>query len=242
MIRVHSLHKRYGHHEVLAGVDLTVSAGEQVAIIGPSGCGKSTLLRILGTLIEPDAGQVELGGQDVFALPEAERMNIRAQFGMVFQHSALFDSLTVAENVGFFLTERLKMPWPEVQKKVSETLVLVGLGGKEYLMPSELSGGMQKRVSFARAIVHRPKVLLCDEPTTGLDPLLSTSIENLMCDLSTQLAITLVIVTHQISTVLRAARRVLYLENGVLLEVGSPHEALHSSNETVRNFMAGALA
>jgi phospholipid/cholesterol/gamma-HCH transport system ATP-binding protein len=241
MIRIRNLHKRYGRQPVLSGVNLEVEAGERLAIIGPSGCGKSTLLRIINTLIEPDEGQVEIGGRDVFALDEQERRNVRAQFGMIFQHSALFDSLTVGENVGFFLSERQHLPGAEISRRVTETLALVGLPGTEQHMPSELSGGMQKRVSFARAIAHRPQALLCDEPTTGLDPQLSTSIENIMCDLCDKLAITMILVTHQISTVNRVARRVAFMSAGHLIEAGTPAQAAGSPEPEVRDFIAGVL-
>lgn len=242
MIKIKGLKKQFGSQRVLDGVDLNIEQGEQVAILGPSGCGKSTLLRLLMTLIEPDQGSIEYLGQDIFAQDEQGRLDLRAQFGMVFQHSALFDSLSVGENVGLFLQERLHWPEEKILHKVEQTLSLVELSGKAHLMPAELSGGMQKRVSLARAIAHDPKVILYDEPTTGLDPQLSTAIERLMRSLSQKLAITSVVVTHQISTVHRTADRVVFLKDGRPIEAGNPEQALHSDNPIIRQFMTGELA
>lgn len=241
MITLRGVVKRFGRQTVLDGFDLDLREGEKLAIIGPSGCGKSTLLRIMMTLLEPDEGRVEFRGQDIFALAEPERLELRSQFGMVFQHSALFDSLSVEQNVGFFLRERLHMSEPQVRQRVAEKLALVGLSGKSAMMPAELSGGMQKRVSFARAIAHDPKIILYDEPTTGLDPQLSTAIENLMNTLSDTLSMTSVVVTHQISTVHRTAERVVFVQEGRPIDVGSPAAAQHSPVDVVRRFMAGDL-
>ena len=223
---------------VLFDVNLDITPGEAITIIGPSGCGKSTLLRLILGLIPVDQGQVYIDNIDITKLTEVDQNRIRRKFGMVFQSAALFDSMTVGDNVAFPLRETDQlMSESRIKRLVSEKLAMVGLPGVEDLMPSELSGGMKKRVSFARAIIAEPDVLLYDEPTTGLDPVTSTMIEDVIIKLRQELKITSVIVTHQPSTIFRASERIVMLDKGRIIEVGTPEDALTSVNPVVREFI-----
>ena len=239
MIELNEVTKNFNSRKVLSGVDLKVKTGETLAVIGPSGCGKSTLLRLIIGLFRPDSGTILVGGEDVTRLDSEGMNDLREHLGMVFQSSALFDSLTVSENVAFGLREHLDLREKEIASIVSEKLELVGLSGIESHMPSELSGGMQKRVSLARAIATNPEIILYDEPTTGLDPITATSIENLMIDLHKILHITAVVVTHMMSTVYRVADRIVMLSEGRLIEAGTPEETKNSNNPTIRQFVTG---
>lgn len=222
---------------VLFDVNLDINKGEAVTIVGPSGCGKSTLLRLILGLIPVDQGNIYIDGIDVTKLSELEMNRIRRKFGMVFQSSTLFDSMTVGENVAFHLIEGGQMSDSRIRRLVAEKLALVGLSGIENTMPSELSGGMRKRVSFAQAIIGEPDVLLYDEPTTGLDPVMSTMIENVIIKLRKELQITSIIVTHQPSTIFRASERIVMLDKGKIIEVGTPRNALEMDNPVVREFI-----
>ena len=237
MIEIKHVQKEFDRKKVLADINLDISKGETLAIIGPSGCGKSTLLRLLIRLIEPTTGQIFIKGQEITKLKRKELSELRRGIGMVFQSSALFDSLSVKENVAFGLREHKTYNEEQIDKIVREKLSLVELEESLPLMPDELSGGMQKRVSLARAIAANPELILYDEPTTGLDPLVCQTIENLMSKFSKELGVTSVLVTHQLTTVMRVASRVVMLHEGRLIPVGTPKEMWYHQNPIVREFI-----
>ncbi len=239
MIKLVNLTKYFGSKRILQGIDYEIADGESLAIIGPSGCGKSTLLRLILRLEEPTAGSVLVNGREIGRLNEDQLIKMRENIGMVFQSGALFDSLTVFENVAFALREQKKLSESEIGRVVREKLRLVELEGTEALMPEELSGGLQKRVGIARALASEPSIILYDEPTTGLDPTTSVNIENLMIKLSRELKVTTVIVTHVMQTVYRAARRIVMLHDGRFIEVGSPDDARRSRDPIVSKFITG---
>ena len=242
MIELIDIHKNFNSHAILKGVNIKVKKGETLAIIGPSGCGKSTLLRLVLGLFPPTSGKVILAGKDIRETDADEMNEIRQHIGMVFQSSALFDSLSVGENVGFGLKEHSSLSEKEIRSIVSEKLELVGLKGTESLMPAELSGGMQKRVSLARAIATNPEIILYDEPTTGLDPVMATCIENLMIELHKMLNTTAIIVTHMMSTVYHVADRISMLHEGKILEAGTPEQTKTSADPVIKEFVSGGLA
>ncbi|MDP6913900.1 MAG: ATP-binding cassette domain-containing protein, partial [Verrucomicrobiota bacterium] len=196
MIEVSQLHKSFGQQQVLRGVNLQIDEGESVVIIGGSGCGKSVLLRHIIGLVQPDEGDVKIDGQSIADLSERELIKVRRKFGMLFQGAALFDSLTVEENVGFLLDREQTMSSAEIRGTVADALELVDLGGTQSKKPAELSGGMKKRVGLARAIVYKPEIILYDEPTTGLDPVVADSIDQLVIRMRDQLKSTSIVVTH----------------------------------------------
>lgn len=241
MIELRNLTKRFGSKTVLDNISLRIETGENLAVIGPSGCGKSTLLRLIMRLDQPTSGKILIDGQDVFSLSEDETLRLYRKVGMVFQSSALFDSLSIKDNVAFALREQKQHPEAQISKIVREKLKMVDLEGIEALMPEELSGGMQKRVSFARAIAFDPKIILYDEPTTGLDPITSVAIENLMCKLNHELKTTSIVVTHQLSTIFRTSSHIIMLHEGRLIEAGSPQQARTSANPAVQKFLAAGL-
>lgn len=220
MISVKDLRKSFGPREILKGISFNVYAGETLGIIGPSGCGKSTILKILCGLLKPDSGNVELASD---------------KYSLVFQGSALLNSLTVEENLQLPLRDA-KMSKQEKSQKINETLKLVGLEGFGKAVPSNLSGGQQKRTSFARAIVSDPQIILYDEPTTGLDPVISTVIEDYMVTLETQLHAASIVVTHQLSTWTRTAHRIILMHAGKIVWEGRPEEAIKSDNPYMKQF------
>jgi phospholipid/cholesterol/gamma-HCH transport system ATP-binding protein len=239
MIKLNKLSKSFGKHRVLEGIDFEIRDGDSLAIIGPSGCGKSTLLKLLIRLEAPTAGSIDFNGKDIARLDEEGLIALREKVGLVFQYGALFDSLTVFENVAFALREHAKLSEREIARIVKEKLRLVEMEGTEELMPEELSGGMQKRVGIARALAFDPTTILYDEPTTGLDPITSVTIENLMLKLSRELNVTAIVVTHVMPTVQRVASRVVMLSDGKFLEIGSPEQALRSTDPVVKKFITG---
>jgi phospholipid/cholesterol/gamma-HCH transport system ATP-binding protein len=241
MIKINNLYKSFNGHKILEGVSAEVGAGETLAVIGPSGCGKSTLLKLILMLELPDSGQILINDRDISRLNEDQLVKVRQKIGMVFQSSALFDSMNVYENVAFALREHTQMAEYEIKKKVAEKLELVDLSGKEKLMPSELSGGMQKRVCIARALAFDPHLILYDEPTTGLDPITSTTIENLMNKLAKELKAASIVVTHQLSTIFRTAHRIIMLEQGKFLIGGTVDETRRSKNPVIRKFITAGL-
>jgi len=241
MIKIINLKKVYDSLVVLDNVSLEVPEGVTLAIIGPSGCGKSTLLRLILRLEEPTAGKIIIENQDISRLSEEGLVKLRQKIGMVFQSSALFDSLTVFENVAFALREHAQLTEREIGRIVSQKLELVELYKKENLMPQELSGGMQKRVSIARALAFDPKIILYDEPTTGLDPITSTTIENLMNKLSRELKVTSIIVTHQLSTIFRTADRIIMLDQGQFIESGTVEETKRTKDPVIHKFITAGL-
>ena len=239
MIEVRQLGKSFGTHRVLDGVNLRIEPGEPVTIIGRSGGGKSILLKHLVGLLSPDEGDVLVDGKSIARMNERELLRVRSKFGMLFQSAALFDSLTVAENVSFVLRRERKLTPGEIAKRVAEALEMVELNGTQNKKPSELSGGMRKRVGLARAIIHRPEIVLYDEPTTGLDPVVSDSIDLLIIRVSEALKVTSVVVTHDMRSARRVGRRILMLHQGKIYTTGTPEEMFNSRDPIVRNFVEG---
>lgn len=239
VIKVEDLVKTFGGRRVLNGVNLEIAEGETFVVMGGSGCGKSTLLRHLIGSLKPDSGRVLIKDKDITQISEAELDEIKKRFGMLFQSSALLDSLSVEENVSLPLKEHTKLS-PEIIKiMVKMKLSLVGLRGFENHMPSEISGGMKKRVGLARAIAMDPDIVFYDEPSAGLDPVVAAVIDKLILDLSKKLLITSVVVTHDMQSVFRIADRVAMLHKGTVLEVGTPKEIKNSSNPIVQQFISG---
>lgn len=239
MIEVRQLEKCFGSHRVLDGVSFAIEPGEAVVILGRSGGGKSVLLKHLIGLITPDSGQVLVDGQNLASLSERELLPVRRKFGMLFQGAALFDSLTVADNVNFMLRREKRLTAGEMARKVAETLEMVELSGVESKKPSELSGGMRKRVGLARAIVYQPQILLYDEPTTGLDPIVADSIDRLIERVSEQLKITSIAVTHDMRSARRISRRILMLHEGRIYFSGPTADLFKSSDPILYRFVNG---
>ena len=221
------------------GISVDIYEGETLVVMGGSGCGKSTFLRHLIGSIRPDSGEVWMFGQDIAKTSDEAMDEIRKKFGMLFQSGALFDSMTVAENIALPLREHSKLDENILSIVVKMKLELVGLRGFENLMPSQLSGGMKKRVGLARAIVMDPKIVFYDEPTAGLDPVLTGVIDKLTIDLTKKLQITSVVVTHDMNSVFRIADRIVMLHQGNILQIGTPDEIKHSKNPHVRQFITG---
>lgn len=240
VVRADNIVKKFGERTVLNGISLEIYRGETFVIMGGSGCGKSTFLRhIIGSL-KPDSGKMYLLGKDIASLNEDDMDAVRKRIGMSFQSSALFDSMTVGDNVSLPLREHTKLDKSVIDIVVKMKLELVGLRGFEDLMPSQLSGGMRKRVGLARAIAMDPEIVFYDEPTAGLDPIVSGVIDKLILDLSKKLSITSVVVTHDMKSVFSIADRIAMLYEGKVLEVGSPEEIRNSKNPMVRQFIAGS--
>jgi phospholipid/cholesterol/gamma-HCH transport system ATP-binding protein len=238
-IRLVDVYKSFGPLMVLAGVSLAIRERESVVILGPSGTGKSVLLKHIVGLLCPDKGEVYFREQRVDHLKERELEPIRKRFGFLFQGSALFDSMTVLENVAFPLREHGGFSESEVREKVAMKLAMVGLDGTQGKMPGELSGGMRKRVGLARAIALDPEVVLYDEPTTGLDPIRSDVINELILKLNDELHVTSVVVTHDMASAFKVADRMVMLSNGKVIAEGKPDEFRHSTNAEVQRFVQG---
>ncbi len=241
MIVVDSIWKSLGSKDVLKGISLEVREGEAFVIIGPSGCGKSVLLKNMVGLMRPDRGRIVINGVDIISASHEELMGVRKVMGMVFQGGALFDSMTVFENVAFPLRKLLRLSEKEVKLLVDRALSWVGLEGVEKLYPEELSGGMRKRVAFARAVVSSPKLLFLDEPTTGLDPVTSAAIDELILSLKERLSATLVMVTHDMKSAFRIADKIAMLYEGKIVFEGSLHEARKGDNPYLKQFLEGSL-
>ena len=239
MIEVRDLKKSFGPQTILEGVSLRIETGESVVIVGRSGGGKSVLLKHFVGLLQPDSGQVLIDSQDIVAMNERELMPVRSKFGMLFQGAALFDSMTVAENVGFVLWHNQKMPADKVRARVAEALEMVDLPGIENKKPSELSGGMRKRVGLARTIIYQPQIVLYDEPTTGLDPIASDSIDQLILRVHERLKITSVAVTHDMRSARRLGQRILMLHEKKVYVTGTPDEIFNYQDPVVRQFIDG---
>ncbi len=239
MIEVRNLQKSFGKHKVLDHVNMRINKGESVVIIGRSGGGKSVLLKHLIGLLHPEHGEVLVEGQNIVPMNERDLIEVRRKFGMLFQGAALFDSMTVAENIGFALRRQRRCSDEEVREKVSEALELVELPGTENKHPSELSGGMRKRVGLARAIVYRPEILLYDEPTTGLDPVISDSIDKLIISIQQKLKVTSVVVTHDMRSARRIPERIFMLYHGKIYIEGTPDEIFASQDPVVHHFVNG---
>lgn len=242
MIKIKNLTKYFDKLRVLEDVSYEVESGESLAVIGPSGCGKSTLLRLLIRLDQPTSGKIIIDHKDIERLSLEGIIDLRKKIGFIFQSSALFDSMNVFENVAFGLKQHLKLRPKEIERIVHKKLEMVDLEGTQELMPAELSGGMQKRVSIARALAFDPKIILYDEPTTGLDPITSVTIENLMIKLKRELKVTSVIVTHVMQTVNRVADKIVLLHEGKFIETGTPEETQRSNDPIVKKFITGGLS
>lgn len=240
MISIQGLKKRLGSKQVLNGVDLEIEKGETIVIMGRSGTGKSVLLKHVIGLMEPDAGDIQVDGETIIGIKEHDLNEIRKRFGMLFQGAALFDSLTVGENVGLPLREHLRLGDEEVSQRVKERLEWVGLSGVEDAKPASLSGGMKKRVGLARAIAMDPQCVLYDEPTTGLDPIMADVIDQLIRSLQKRLNVTSVIVTHDMSSAYKVADRMAMLHDGRIVFVGTPDEVRRTDNAMVRQFVEGS--
>jgi phospholipid/cholesterol/gamma-HCH transport system ATP-binding protein len=238
MIEISELYKSFGAKKVLNGVTLNISTGETIVIIGRSGCGKSVLIKHVVGLLQPDDGYVKVENKIVSELKKDELYELRKRFGFLFQGSALFDSLTVEENVALPLVEAgNEYSQSEIEKFVAEKLELVGLHGIQKLKPAELSGGMKKRVGLARALITNPDYILYDEPTTGLDPIMSDSIDNLIKELAGKLNVTSVVVTHDMYSVKNVADKVAMMHDGKIYFVGTQEELLKSNDDVIVNFI-----
>lgn len=240
MIRLVDVRKSFGGKEVIRGIDLTVNDGETLAVIGGSGSGKSTLLRLMIGLIPPTSGEIWIGDKNIAGLAEEELDEIRLHMGMVFQYSALFDSMTVGDNVAFGLREHTALSEEEIKKVVAEKLELVGLPGAEGMMPTSLSGGMKKRVSLARAIAFGPEIIFYDEPSSGLDPIMTAKIDELITSTQKALKVTSVVVTHDMHSACRIADRIAMVAAGELVACEPVEEFLKLEDERVREFLAAA--
>jgi len=238
-IIVRDLRRRFGQHEVLRGVNLDCPRGEITTIVGPSGCGKTVLLKHLNLLLRPDSGQIIIDGIDVTKLGWRELDKVREKFGMLFQGGALFDSLTVFDNVAFPLIEKTRMSRDEIARRVSEMLRQVGLEAMENKYPSQLSGGMQKRVALARAIAAEPEIVFFDEPTTGLDPIMADVINRLIVSSVRELGATTVSITHDMVSARRIADRIAMLHKGRIVWQGPASEIDHTDNPFVDQFVNG---
>jgi len=241
MIVIREVHKSFGQNHVLRGVNLEVKCGETMAVIGGSGTGKSVLLKCIIGLLRHDRGEIYVDGQEISHLKEKNWNALLSKFGMVFQRDALFDSITIWENVGFGLRQHTRLPDEEIKAIAIEKLKLVGLENVEDRMPAELSGGMRKRVSLARAIAMEPSIILYDEPTTGLDPIMANVINDLMVRMREKLEVTSIVITHDMESAYHIADHIAMLYQGEIIEVGTPEQIKSSSHEIVRQFIHGEV-
>jgi len=239
MIWVKDLYKSFGQNHVLRGLNLEVKCGESMVVIGGSGTGKSVLIKCVIGLLHHDRGEIYVDGQEISSLSEAGWNQLRKKFGMLFQRDALFDSLSVWENVGFALRRHTKLSDAKIKDMAVEKLKLVGMQNVENLMPAELSGGMRKRVSLARAIAMEPAILLYDEPTTGLDPIMANVINDLIVTMREKLEVTSIAITHDMNSAYRIGDRIAMLYKGQIIEVGTPDEFKASRNPIVQQFIRG---
>ena len=238
MIEIIDVHKSFGEKKVLQGVNLKINEGETLAIIGRSGCGKSVLLKHIVGLLFPDSGTIKIEGKDLNIVSTVELYSIRRSFGFLFQGAALFDSMTVEENIGLPIVENnTSFSLKELDKNIEEKLELVGLPGIQKLKPAELSGGMKKRVGLARALITNPKYILYDEPTTGLDPIMSDSIDDLIKDLNEKINVTSIVVTHDMFSVKNVADKIAMMHDGKIYFEGTPEQIINSSDEVINNFI-----
>ncbi len=239
MIQIKGLKKAFGPKKVLDGVDLDIEDGKITVIIGRSGGGKSVLLKHIIGLLKPDEGHIFIDGTDIPTLRERELNEVRKRFGMLFQGAALFDSMTVGENVGFALREHTGLSDEDIEKCVREKLERVGLSGVEDMMPADLSGGMMKRVGLARAIIMDPEIVLFDEPTTGLDPIMSASIADLVLDTQRSLKTTYVLITHDMPFTYKIADKIAMLHEGRIIAHGTTEEMKKNPDPVLRQFLEG---
>jgi phospholipid/cholesterol/gamma-HCH transport system ATP-binding protein len=241
MIQLTDLHKAFGDQKVLNGLNLTIPDGQITAIIGPSGEGKSVLLRHMIGLMSPDSGQVEIDGESIIGIHRSQLNRIREKFGMLFQNAALFDSMNVFENVAFPLQEKTSLSKAEIRARVISALEDVGLNNVEQKFTDELSGGMKKRVGPARALLLNPKIILFDEPTTGLDPIIKRAMHQLIRETHAKFGFTAVIVSHEIPDIFDIAQNVAMLFRGKILQFGTADEIRNSTNPAVMQFISGSL-
>jgi len=241
VIKVQNLKKSFAGRLVLNNINLEIYRGETMVIMGGSGCGKSTLLRHIIGAMTPDSGRITLMGKEIGKISDNELDELRKKFGMLYQSAALFDSMSVGDNIALPLREHTKLDNKIIGIIVKMKLELVGLRGFENLMPSQLSGGMKKRVGLARAIVMDPQVVFYDEPSAGLDPIMTAVVDKLVIDLSTKTNITSIVVSHDMNSVFRIASRIAMLHLGEILEIGTPEEFRNSKNPIVRQFVAGEV-
>lgn len=239
MIEVKDLRKAFGSHKVLDGVTFSIEKGDSLVIIGRSGCGKSVLLKNIIGLLKPDSGEVHVDGTEITHLDERELLHVRRKFGMLFQSAALFDSLSVEDNVSFVLRREGQLTSKEIADRVEDVLDMVELPGIQKKKPSELSGGMRKRVGLARAIVYKPEIVLYDEPTTGLDPVVSDSIDQLIIRVRDKLNVTSVVVTHDPRSMRRVGDKILMLVSGRVYAFGKPEEIFESTDPVIHRFVNG---
>ncbi len=240
MIQVRNVFKSFGHKDVLRGVNFTVNKGETFLIIGRSGAGKTVLLKNILGLLRPNSGTICIGDTDITQLSSQRLEKVRLKFGLVFQNSALFDFLTIEENVGFFLLRHTKLKKSQIRQKEEETLALVGLKGIEDAYPHELSGGMRKRVAIARAIIYNPEFIIYDEPTTGIDPIAVAKIVSLIEDLHRRLSITSIVVTHDLEVGLKLASRLAFLLGGKIIFEGNKIDLENAKDERLTQFLKGS--
>jgi phospholipid/cholesterol/gamma-HCH transport system ATP-binding protein len=238
MIDIQGVHKTFDDNHVLRGIDLAIEEGRTTVIIGGSGSGKSVLMKQMLGLMRPDRGKVIVDGEDIINFNERQMVHVRAKFGMVFQQAALFDSMSVGDNVAFPLREHLKLSEGELRDRVAEKLDLVGLDGIQGRFPAELSGGMRKRVGLARAIVLEPRILLYDEPTTGLDPITAANVDEMIMDAQEKLGVTSVVISHDIASSLRVGHHVAMLFEGLIVEQGPPAVLKASEHPHVKEFLS----
>jgi phospholipid/cholesterol/gamma-HCH transport system ATP-binding protein len=241
MIRLVDIHKSFGKQKVLDGLNLDIEDGKTTVIIGRSGGGKSVLLKHIIGLLKPDSGEVLIDGTDLTKLDDKGLNEIRKRFGMLFQEGALFDSMNVGDNVAFPLREQTRMKEPEIHRVIIDLLRAVGLVDVENKMPSELSGGMRKRVGLARALALRPHFVLFDEPTTGLDPIMIEAINRLIIDTQKNFNLTCVVISHDLDSIFKIGHRIAMLHQGKIIEYGTPEEVRASSNPAVVQFLAGSI-
>jgi phospholipid/cholesterol/gamma-HCH transport system ATP-binding protein len=240
MIKIIDVYKSFGENKVLQGVNLTIDKSETVVVIGQSGSGKSILIKHLIGLIKPDKGQIYVDGEEITGLEEEELRKIRRKFAILFQEAALFDSLTVLENVMFGLERYSDLSSKEIRERARQALSRVGLRKIDDLMPYELSGGMKKRVGLARAIAYRPQIILYDEPSTGIDPIRADAINDLIIQMKKDLKVTSVVITHDMVSTYKVADRIAMLYQGKIIETGTPDEIKNSANQVVQQFISGA--
>ena len=238
-IDIKGVKKKFAEKQIHKGVDLNIKKGETIVIIGGSGCGKSVLLKSICGLITPDEGSIKIDGTEIVGLVEKKMINIRKKFGVLFQGAALFDSLNVYENVGFALKRLTKLSKEEIENIAEDKLRQVGLKGIGRMKPAELSGGMKKRVGLARAIAMNPEIILYDEPTTGLDPIMADVINDLIIRMAESLDITSIVVTHDMVSAYKVADRIAMLHDGKIIAVGTPDEIKNSDNPYVEQFVKG---
>ncbi len=241
MLQLKEVFKSFGNNHVLRGVNLEIQCGESMVVIGGSGTGKSVLIKCVIGLLHHDQGEIYVDGKEISQLKEGDWNELRKKFGMLFQRDALFDSMSVWENVGFGLRRHTNLSDEEIKALAVEKLKLVGMNNVENLMPAELSGGMRKRVSLARAIAMEPAILLYDEPTTGLDPIMANVINELIVTMREKLDVTSIAITHDMNSAYRIADRIAVLYKGEIIEVGTPDEIKNSGNPIVQQFIKGEV-